>query len=1014
MLDLLFKKVEPIVELLKSNRVVETQPLDGMRYIAAAYKKGDNTPPAQDAGWMDFPAGTRVSGKDGHFWFHLQFATPAAQQHRQVQFHLETSRDGDWDASNPQGMVYIDGKLIQGLDINHQDVLLEFGKTYDMYLYFYVGMVDIMVDVIPSLQILDTRIEGLYYDISVPYNTLKLFEQNDDEYVEILRELQQALLLLDLRELHSPAFYDSVDAARKYLDEHFYHGVCGKSEAVVNCIGHTHIDVAWLWTLAQTEEKAQRSFATVINLMRQYPEYKFMSSQPQLYQYVKKYAPDVYQNIKQAVADGRWEPEGAMWLEADCNLTSGESLIRQILFGKRFMREEFGVDSKILWLPDVFGYSAALPQILQKSGVDKFVTSKISWNEYNRLPYDTFLWEGIDGTEIFTYFMTAQDCKKRGDEPNIETTYVGYIRPEQVLGAWNRYQPKGYNNETMITYGFGDGGGGPTKDMIEQQRRLQHGLPGLPRTQMDTATAFLNRVEENFKKGCEIYKKTPKWVGELYLEFHRGTYTSMAHNKRCNRKSELLYQTAEAFQAAAMVLLGSTYPQAKLNEGWETILLNQFHDIIPGSSIEEVYIDSAKQYAQVLESGNAMLTDGLDAIAKQVKTDGGLLVYNPQPAAFSGAVQANGGYVDVADIPAYGWKVVNAAAAKKTVRVSETAMENDYYAISFDKNGNMISLFDKQNNREICKPGQVMNQLRVYEDRPYIYDAWDICSYYKDKMWLVDNLAGVQILDEGARAGLQLVWKYQKSTITQRIYLYETDRRIDFETEVDWQEDHVVLKSAFPLDLHASEASYEIQFGSVKRPLHENTSWDEARFEVCAQKWADVSEDDYGVSIMTDCKYGYSHDGTTMMLTLLKAPTYPNPAADRGHHTFTYALFAHDGALSGRTVEESYRLNKPAMAMEIGKQDGKLPDSYSFVSCDRADIVIDTVKKAENSDDLVVRMYNCRNCRCDAKIAFGFGLSGAHICDMMENNEAAVDVKNNAVQLVFKPFEIVTVKVAAK
>ena len=509
MLDLLFKKVEPIVDLLSKNRIVETQKLDGMRYIPCAYKKENNNPPAPDAGWMEFPAGTRVSGRDGHFWFHLQFTTPAAQEHRQVQFHLDTSRDGNWDGINPQCAIYMDGKIVQGLDINHQDALLKFDTQYDIYLYFYIGMTDIMIDVIPSLQILDTRIEGLYYDISVPYETLKLFEQNDDEYVTILRELHQALLLLDLREVHSPAFYDSVVAARKYLDEHFYHGICGKSESVVNCIGHTHIDVAWQWTLAQTEEKAQRSFATVINLMKQYPEYKFMSSQPQLYQYVKKYAPELYENIKQAVKDGRWEAEGAMWLEADCNLTSGESLVRQILFGKRFMREEFGVDNKILWLPDVFGYSAALPQILQKSGVDKFVTSKISWNEYNRLPYDTFLWEGIDGTEIFTYFMTAQDCQKRGDEPQIGTTYVGYIRPSQVLGAWNRYQPKGYNNETVITYGYGDGGGGPTKDMIEQQRRLQYGLPGFPVPRWIRRRHFWIGWSKTSKKAARFTKRCP-------------------------------------------------------------------------------------------------------------------------------------------------------------------------------------------------------------------------------------------------------------------------------------------------------------------------------------------------------------------------------------------------------------------------------------------------------------------------------------------------------------------------
>ena len=323
----------------------------------------------------------------------------------------------------------------------------------------------------------------------------------------------------------------------------------GDTGAVVHCIGHTHIDVAWQWTLAQTREKAQRSFATVINMMKQYPEYKFMSSQPQLYQYVKRAAPELYDEIKEMVRQGRWEVEGAMWLEADCNLPSGESLIRQIIHGKRFMQREFGVDSKILWLPDVFGYSAALPQILKKCGVEKFVTSKISWSEFNKMPYDSFLWEGMDGTEIFTYFITAQDLPKKGEDDNF-TTYVGYIRPSQVLGTWRRFQQKEYNNETLITFGFGDGGGGPTRDMLEQQRRLAYGIPGIPKTKIETAGNFLDKVEKNFNENAEKLRRVPKWVGELYLEMHRGTYTSIAKNKKHNRKSELLLREAEALAAA--------------------------------------------------------------------------------------------------------------------------------------------------------------------------------------------------------------------------------------------------------------------------------------------------------------------------------------------------------------------------------------------------------------------------------------------------------------------------------
>lgn len=1002
------EKIRAICEVLDRMRERELCALQGFEYAPCAYKTA-NTPPA-DLEWRPFEAGTRLEGVDAHFWFRTGFDTPAAQEGKQIAFSLKTGREGQWDAENPQCIVYLNGALVQGMDVNHTQVLLEYGQHYDMQIYFYVGMNGGKVEFLPSLVEIDTEIERLYYDVSVPYEAALCFDRNSDAYIEIIKKLDLALNLLDMKQPYSAGFYKSIGDVCAYLDAELYNEN-NKSDAVVDCIGHTHIDVAWLWTVKQTREKAQRSFSTVLNLMKQYPEYKFMSSQPQLYQHVKEEAPELYAQIKQAVKDGRWEVEGAMWLEADCNLTSGESLVRQVMHGKRFMQEEFGVDSKVLWLPDVFGYSAALPQILKKAGVDKFVTSKISWNEFNIVPYDTFLWEGIDGTDIFTYFLTAADLETLEKGQHI-TTYVGAIRPSQILGTWKRYQQKEYNNEVINTFGFGDGGGGPTKDHLEQQRRLAKGIPYMPKTRIKFAGDFLNAVEKRFYENAGQLKKLPKWVGELYLELHRGTYTSIAKNKRYNRKSELSYQQAEALCVADKLLRGAAYPQEEINASWQNILLNQFHDIIPGSSIKAVYDQTDIEYKALLERSAAMIENAVSDLAQHIKTDGGLFVYNPNGFACGGVVDVDGKKQYVADIPALGYRVVKETQAANTIAASKQALENAFYKISFDAQGNITSLFDKTHGREVVKPGGKFNELQVFEDFPKCYDAWEITEYYKQKMTPVTELVSAEVVDEGARAGLRLTKRFLSSTITQTVYLYEDMRNIDFDTVIDWKEEHMLLKAMFPMDIHANEASYEIQFGYLKRPTHSNTSWDRARFEVCAHKWADLSEDDYGVSILNDCKYGYGAEGSTLSLSLLKCATYPNPAADKEVHRFTYSVYPHAGSFKqGGTVRAAYLLNKPLLARPLPAQDGSLADCFSLVQADKENVMIDTVKKAEDSDAVIVRFYEAYDRRTTVKLDFGFEIKKAYICDLLENNLEEVQVQGNSVSVPVRNFEIVTLKV---
>ena len=719
------EKIKVTIKTLQSIMYGGVVPDIKFEYAPCGYKT-DNTLPDEMFDWKSFTDDKMISGYDSHYWFRTKFKTPSQNSKREeIYFELLTGTEVQWDATNPQCILYLNGKMVQGLDANHTEAMLDFDTEYDMYIYFYVGMHKNSVRFNGCLKLLDTKLEKLYYHLNVPFQALQCLEKGDDNYNKIIKHLELACNFIDFRNVKSEAFYKSVDDAISYLEEEFYKKACGKNDAVVDCIGHTHIDVAWLWTLAQTREKVQRSFSTVLNLMKKYPEYKFMSSQPQLYEFLKEEAPEIYSEVKSRIKEGRWEVEGAMWLEADCNLSSGESLIRHILFGKRFIYDEFGIDSKILWLPDVFGYSAALPQILKKTGVDKFVTSKISWNEYNRLPYDTFMWEGLDGTTIFTQFLTAQNYDKNNKMRN-QTTYVGYIRPNQVFGARKRYQQKEFNNEVIITFGFGDGGGGPTKDMLEQQRRLRYGLPGFPATKIDTATNFLNRIEDNFKKNSKLLKRMPTWVGELYLELHRGTYTSIAKNKKNNRMSEFLYQTAETVSVMDIELLKNKYPQEEINAGWKTILLNQFHDIIPGSSIREVYEDSDKDYARIIKVGNDILSKKIDNIISNIDTDGGIFVYNPNSFETDGIVDVDNTKMYVRKIPPLGWKVISPETTVSTVSVQNNCIENKFYKIIFDEAGNIISLYDKKFNRYVTVEGEKANEFQLFEDIPKFFDAWEI------------------------------------------------------------------------------------------------------------------------------------------------------------------------------------------------------------------------------------------------------------------------------------------------
>ena len=1000
---------------LKHYKHKSFQPINEFSYKKTDYKKGNQIPTVDDS-WGTFGGTDIFSGYDEHAWFYKRVVISDDMQGKNLYLQFSTGI-WDWDAVNPQFIVYINGEMVQALDTNHTTVKLDSHlKEFDLHLYAYTG--SIAPDTFSGQRALprfflgggileiDALTEKVYYDLKVPYEILEYTEENTKEYQDLLKAVTNILNLLDFRKPYSKEYYDGLNKASEYADDEVYGKLCKKSLPQVTCIGHTHIDIAWLWTIAQTREKAQRSFSTVINLMKQYPEYKFMSSQAFLYEMVKEEAPELYEEIKKAIKDGRWEVEGSMWVEADCNLASGESLVRQILVGKNFFRKEFGIDTKILWLPDVFGYSAAMPQILKKAGVDKFVTSKISWNDTNQMPYDLFMWKGIDGTELFTYFLTAQS-KVKGQKPTNFTAYMAMGEPKQIAGSWDRFQQKELANEAIVTYGYADGGGGPTSEHIEQIKRMSYGLPNCPTAVFDTATNFLNRVYESSKDS----KYLKKWDGELYLEYHRGTYTTQAKNKKYNRKAEFALGNVESLSVLSEALLNMSYPKTDMEDCWKIALTNQFHDIIPGSSIKEVYEDSDKDYQKLFEKLEELQAERETKIAENITTEGGLLVWNPLPFVNSGNVLIDGKMQFVKDIPAKGYKVVKETEEKKTVFLGDKVLENDFYRICFDDNFDIISLYSKKYCREILQKDQKANTLLVFEDIPHVHEAWEIRRYYKEKQWNVEELVSVEPVYEGSRAGLRIVKRFMTSEIRQTIYLYDETERIDFVTDLDWDIEQTCLKVAFPIDINTSKATYDIQFGSIERNTHENTSWDEAKFEVCAHKYADLSDNGFGVTLMNDCKYGYDIQDGVMRLTLLRCSVCPNPESDKGRHSFTYALYIHEnGVQQSDAIKLAYDLNNPMHALKLCKNNsGLLPESYSLVSANQENILLETIKEAENTSDVIVRGYECNNRLTDVEITLGFSAKKAYICNLMEEKESEIPIIEGKVSLKVKPFEIFSI-----
>lgn len=751
----------------------------------------------------------------------------------------------------------------------------------------------------------------------------------------------------------------------------------------VHAVGHAHIDSAWLWPVRETQRKVARTFSNVLALQEQDHEFVFAASSAQQYAWMKQFQPELYERLRVAISKGRFVPAGGMWVESDTNLPGGEALARQFVRGKRFFLEEFGVEPLDVWLPDSFGYSAALPQIAKSAGSRWMLTQKLSWNETNRMPHHTFWWEGLDGTRIFTHFPPAD-------------TYSAVLSGAELARAERQFADKGAANTSLVPFGYGDGGGGPNREMLAAADRLRS-LEGSPTVTLSSPARFFETAEAE-------YENPPVWTGEMYLEFHRGTYTSQARTKSGNRRSEHALREAELWATAA-ALRGAEYPYEELEAAWETVLLQQFHDILPGSSIGWVHREAERRYAEVLASTERIIAQALGVVAGEGTTS---LVANAGPYTWEGAAASGVAAAVTGD----------SAPASVVRTAGGFELSNEHLRALVDESGLLTSLVVCATGREAIAPGERGNLLRVHRDTPTQWDAWDIDEHYRRHGADVTDVVSIDVVPHPTAATVCVVRGWGASRITQTLTLAAGARALDIETVVDWHERQKLLKLTFPIDVHADRATSEIQFGHVHRPTHVNTSWDAARFETVAHRWVHVGEAGFGVAIANDATYGHDitrqpREGggvtTSVGLSLLRAPLFPDPEADQGEHTFRISI--RPGADIADAVREGYRLNLP-----IRKLTGAGPVvPLVMVSSDA--VVVEAVKLAEDrSGDVVVRLYEAHGGRAAATLSTAFGFAAVGETDLLEREVPATAVRgsmSDAVELELRPFQLVTLRFRA-
>ncbi len=944
------------------------------------------------------------AGYDDVRWFSADLIVPENFAGKKVYLQLDFGGEA---------IVRIDGKIIGAVSSMdaaswvHRDIILMPSLKAEQVLHIELensvccgGFCDPAMDGAKdmpmqmrtaALKTVDEATEEYYFLITRVYDSLELI---NDEVVrtKVYNALDDSLHILDF-DFDSATFYRSVPTALQTLKNRLADIKAHNPGDVYMC-GHSHLDVAWLWTVLEITRKTARTFSNNLALMDKYPDFRFAQSQAVLYDFMKKHYPDIFERVKEKVKSGQWAITGNTWVEADTNLASGESLIRQLLFGRNFFLKEFGVCSDIYWLPDCFGFTWALPQIIRRFGMKYFITAKLQSNDTQLFPQSVFRWKAHSGDEVLAYVQNVH--------------YEGEFDPRYVYNTHHTNRQKSETGISFGMFGYGDGGGGCTFDMLESAKAIAQ-IPGMPKVTQELPDAFFKRAEQ-------AYDDLPVWDGELYYENHRGTFTSQGFVKRNNRKGEILLRNAEMMRVLAQITNGLPYPQEKLEETWKLLLINQFHDILPGTSIHEVYENTKLEYEKMNADGNEILDTALQNLASCIDGDeGDTAVFNFLPWEVTAPVTDEHGTF-TATVPACGYRVYkknDRPAPVGGVTASKNHLENRFLRVEFDENGLLTSIFDKENDRELLRTPNG-NLLTVFQDKPIHESAWNLELNIRKKYWELRNADSIELVENtDTEAGIRIVRSFHKSRIVQTIRLHDTDRFIQFDTFADWQETEKTLKAAFDLNIRSTRATYEIAHGSIERPTHMNTSYDRAKFENCAHKWVDLSEGDYGVSLLNDCKYGHDIENSLLRLTLLRSPNCPDRTADKGEHEFSYRLYPHTGTWQeAQTVVQANIFNTPLCCVKLHNNTNKaLPSEYSFIQINRKNLVLDAVKTAEDGNGYILRVYEAHGTRGKAEINLGFDFKSVTECNLCEEDEKELAKTENSFTFRYSPNEVKTFRI---
>jgi alpha-mannosidase len=930
-------------------------------------------------------------------------------------------------------LLYLDGEPFQGIDPFRYLAPLhgkgQAGRTYDLLLESFHSWHGGFNDAqhafrMAELAVMDWDVHRAYWDLKCVEKALEI-PDIDVALEEFLQtSVWEALKLVPLTP-DDPSLRECILRAGERIRQTVYASDRFRGEGLQHLVGHSHLDVVYMWPHREFVRKVGRTHSTMLRLMERYPQFKFSQSQARLYADMKKHFPEMFEQVKQRIAEGRWEPIGAFWVEPDCNLVSGESFIRQIMHGQQFFQKEFGIRSRTCWQPDVFGLSWALPQILKRSGVEYLITNKmVPWNDTNEWRLHTFRWEGMDGSQVLGIVPPGH--------------FIGTVDPDLMVTQWRNFSDRASVGETLHIYGWGDGGGGPDIEMLESAQRYGD-FPGMVRTRFSTAEEAFDSIRKRVDSGAKI----PTYRDEIYLEAHRGTYTTKGPLKKHNRRNELLLRDAEMLAALAW-LGGAQYPYDAIHDAWETLLDTQFHDAIPGTHITEVYGLLIEDHQRIAASAAGVLGAAADRLLGPADASGSkLVVFNPamhqradvlavpagelagravlgddgKPLPQQAATDLEGNasvLVQVSAVPQVGYRTLSlgkaAAATGSGPAATPRSLENELLKVTFSDAGEITSIFDKENSREVLVAGQMANRFELFEDTPGTFQAWDIVDTFRDHPIDIAAPVSLSVDEQGpVRASLLLRRPCAGSHIRQRISLYAGDRRVVFETEIDWRERQRLLKVAFPVEINSRVATYDIAFGNMTRANHRNTPHDAARFEVPAHWWMDLSQGDYGVSLLNDCKYGHECDGKLIRLTLLKGPMYPDPESDKGTHRFTYALYPHAGDWrAANTIAKAAELNQPLTARAVAKAPASA--SKSYISCDSQGVTLEAVKRSEDGKDLIIRVVERHNTAARRKLTVAWPIASAWSCNLMEEDEQQLKPEASSVYFNLGPYEIKTLR----